>query len=280
MGERSQLGARRATFGTLPSKASPDTVYYVLYAYIQSLWQAYSVPQAAQLSRREDKQVSYFLLFREQVHDGPLYTQARTRNMNTNEPGRVYGQDQINKRYGVKNQATVDPFLAMPTYSQRFTKQERSLPDLASRPFAKEFFPRELHETLEGTDGPGGAKRRRMTKKTLALSNITSLRTAEEIFLPEAAQQELADAEGQNKALQLLDKINDGEGGVDNIDLEDDDDWVQSTNVGDGDDDDAAEDSDQYDDESGDDYNAEQYFEENQPDDDYGDGDGGGEDFF
>jgi DNA-directed RNA polymerase III subunit RPC7 len=200
--------------------------------------------------------------------------------MDTNEPGRVYGQDQINKRYGVKNQATIDPFLAMPTYSQRFTKQERSLPDLASRPFAKEFFPRELHETLEGADGPGGAKRRKMNKKTLALSNITSLRTAEEIFLPEAAQQELADAEGQNKALQLLDKINDGEGGVDNIDLEDDDDWVQSNNVGDGDDDDAAEDSDQYDDESGDDYNAEQYFEENQPDDDYGDGDGGGEDFF
>lgn len=191
----------------------------------------------------------------------------------------MYGQDQINKRYGVKNKATVDPFLAMPTYSQRFSRQERSLPDLASRPFAKEFFPPELHATLEGADGAaGGAKRRKMTKKTHALSNITSLRTAEEIFLPEAEQLEFGDVDGQSKALQMLDKIDNNDEGADGLDLDDEDDWVRPTNAEDGEDN--AEDEDQYDDESGDDYNAEQYFEENQADDDYDEGGDGGDDFF
>ena len=186
----------------------------------------------------------------------------------------MYGQEQVNKRYGVKNKATVDPFLAMPTYSQRFIKQERALPDLASRPFAKEFFPPELHATLDGEDGPAvnGSKRRKLNgKKTLALSNITTLRTAAEIFLPESAQQD------QAKALELLDKLGDDEN-ADDLLLDDDDDWVRTNEDGE----EAAEDpEDEFDDESDNDYNAEQYFEDGAADEDDDDGgDGGGEDIY
>lgn len=235
--------------------------------------QPYNVPVAAPLTKKEEKQVSYFLLFREQVHDGPLYTQTRSFNVDASEPTRVYGQEQINKRYGVKNKATVDPFLAMPTYSQRFIKQERALPDLASRPFAKEFFPPELHATLEGEDGPaaGGGKRRRLNgKKTLALSNITSLRTAADIFLPESAQQD------QAKAMELLDKLGDDENAEDVL-LDDDDDWVRTNEDGE----EAADEEDEFDDESDNDYNAEQYFEDGAADEDDDDiGDGGADEYF
>ena len=169
----------------------------------------------------------------------------------------------------------------MPTYSQRFNKQERTLPDLGSRPFAKEFFPPELHPTLEGADtGPSGAKRRKTNKKALLLSNITSLRTAEDIFMPEAGQHDPdgVNGDGGNKALQVLDKIDNEEGG-DDLYLDDDDDWIRPSHVNvDGEEE--IEEEDQYEDESGDDYNAEQYFEENQPDDDYDEGGDGGDDFY
>ncbi|KAB5532506.1 DNA-directed RNA polymerase III, subunit Rpc31 [Coniochaeta sp. 2T2.1] len=234
------------------------------------LFPPYNVPVAAPLTKKEEKQVSYFLLFREQVHDGPLYTHTRTFTADTTEPTRVYGQEQINKRYGLKNKATVDPFLAMPTYSQRFIKQERALPDLADRPFAKEFFPPELHATLDGEDTPaaGGAKRRRLNgKKTLALSNITSLRTAADIFMPD---------QDQAKALELLDKLGDDDN-PDELLLDDDDDWVRTNEDGE----EAVDDpEDEFDDESDNDYNAEQYFEGGDADEDYDDGgDGGGEEY-
>ena len=60
----------------------------------------YNIPRAPILSKKEEKQVSYFLLFREQCHDGPLYTQARTWKQTLGKPGRTYGQEQINSRYG------------------------------------------------------------------------------------------------------------------------------------------------------------------------------------
>jgi DNA-directed RNA polymerase III subunit RPC7 len=164
----------------------------------------------------------------------------------------------------------------MPTYSQRFTKHERALPDLASRPFAKEFFPPELHATLDGEDGPapGGAKRRKLNgKKALALSNITSLRTAADIFLPQGAQQD------QAKALELLDKLGDDEN-ADDLFLDDEDDWVRTNEDGE-DGEDGVEEAEEFDDESDNDYNAEQYFEDGAADEDGDDGgDGGGEEVY
>lgn len=236
-------------------------------------------------SRKEDKQVSYFLLFREQVHDGPLYTQARTWHQDASGMARAYGQEQINQRYGASNKASEDPFLAMPTYSQRFERPERALPDLESQPFAKEFFPKELHATLEGEDRGGSgasASKRRKTgagqRKKLALSNITTLRTAEHLFLAEGELQKSGE-DGYKRALDFLEKMEktgDGEADDGLLSEDDEDDWVKPNEVDDGED--GGEDADQYEDESENDYNAEQYFDGNQDDEDYNDGgdDGGG----
>ena len=178
----------------------------------------------------------------------------------------------------------MDPFTAVPVYSHKFKKVPRTLPDLGSRPFALEFFPAELHPTLEGDDEPGAggggaaAKRRRVGPKTLGLSSITSYKTAEELFRPDAP---LSNGGGNlNKALELLSAVEkrneDGEEAF--LSGEDDDDWVK-TNGEDGEDA-VADEDDVYEDESGDDYNAEAYFDGNQDDEDYDEGGDEGGDFF
>ncbi|KAL2138807.1 hypothetical protein VTI28DRAFT_6213 [Corynascus sepedonium] len=239
----------------------------------------YDVPKAPVLTKKEEKQVSCFLLFREQCQDSPLYTQARSRAQ-ASSTARTYGQEQINKRYGQITKATVDPFTAVPMYSHKFRKLPRTLPDLGSRPFAKEFFPPELHSTLDGDDEPAGpgTKRRRVGPKTLGLSNITSYKTAEELFLPDTQQ---ADSGANlNKALELLNTVEkqNEDGKEAYLSGEDDDDWVRGN--GEDDEDGDVEEDDVYDDESGDDYNAEQYFDGNQDDEDYDEGGDDGEGFF
>ena len=163
----------------------------------------------------------------------------------------------------------------MTSYSQRFQRSERSLPDLASRPFAKRFFPAELHSTLEGTaKGANQPNKRRKTTKALTLSSITALRTAEDVFLPEAEGKD--DGEGFNKMMEIMDKMekNNANGEEDDgfISGEDDEDWIRNPDE-DGD----VEAEDQYDDEDDNDYNAEQYFDDgaDEDDDDGGDDDGG-----
>lgn len=201
--------------------------------------------------------------------------------MQSTSTARTYGQEQLNKRYGQITKATVDPFTAVPTYSHKFKKVPRTLPDLGSRPFAKEFFPPELHATLEGDDEPSGpaAKRRRVGPKTLGLSNITSYKTAAELFLPDAAQQD--GGANLDKALQLLntmEKRNEDGDEEGFLSGEDDDDWVKGN--GEDDEDGNADEDDLYEDESGDDYNAEAYFDGNQDDEDYDEGGDEGGDFF
>ncbi|KAL2267891.1 hypothetical protein VTJ83DRAFT_5168 [Remersonia thermophila] len=285
------------------------------------LFPPYDVPRPPPLTRKEDKLVSYFLLFREQCQDGPLYTQARSRLSQPSPsaaaagpsssssaasslaPGaRAYGQDQINQRYGLVSKATLDAFTAVPTYSQRFTRAPRALPDLASRPFAKEFFPPELHATLDGDDDDAAAggrpgKRRRLAgagAKTLGLSSITSYKTAEELFFRDGLAPDQPPRQGGrakaadgelDKALQLmstLEKRGEGDDDAGFLSGEDDEDWVRGGHGGDDDEDGAAaaDEDDQYEDESGDDYNAEAYFDGNQDDDDFDDGGDDGGDYF
>ncbi|KAK4221618.1 hypothetical protein QBC38DRAFT_376812 [Podospora fimiseda] len=233
------------------------------------LFPEYDIPKPAPLNVKENKQVMCFLTFREQCHDSPLYTQARTWDKVTTGAGkRSFGQEQINKRYMDDNM--VDPFTAVPTYSAKFHVPSRTLPDLSSRPFAKEFFPSELHSTL---DGDTSNKRRKV--KSLGLSKITSYKTVEELEAEQLASGPPKVDEDYGKALEILKnaEITAEEGGL--LLPEEDDDWVK--NNGENEDGEGEqEEEDEYDDESGDDYNAEQYFEDGDADD-YDD-DGGGDD--
>ncbi|KAK7735522.1 DNA-directed RNA polymerase III subunit C31 [Cytospora paraplurivora] len=223
----------------------------------------YDVPIPAPLSSREKSQVKSFLLFREQIHGGPFYTATRTWDPATSHT-RAYGQEQINQRYGIKNKANVDPFTAVEMPSSRMKRPERALPDLSERPFNKALFPPELHGTLDGEDGGAvGARRAAVKKKTMTLSKVTTLRTAEEIFnMPEVNG---VDANDNAKALEALEKLEEGGGeGEDDMDL--------------GLDEDAYEEDmdDAYEDDDGGDYDAEAYFD-NGDDDDMDDGGGGDE---
>lgn len=240
---------------------------------------------AAPLTHQECQTVDYFLLVREQTHSTPLYTQTRTwkslegtggGGTTSGASGKAYGQDQINQQYGVRNKATVDPFTSVPMYSHRFQTTERALPDLSARPFSKELFPPELWPTLDGNDdgrlGKGGANAKNMRDRVLALSDVTSLRTAEDIFQTKKAEDgDAAGADGEtgtHKALEQLEKFK-------NVGL-DNEDNVEFDLVEDEGDYDEVEDEEYDDDEEGD-YNAEAAFD-NGDDDDYGDefDDGGG----
>ncbi|CAK7217616.1 DNA-directed RNA polymerase III subunit C31 [Sporothrix bragantina] len=243
------------------------------------LFPAYSAPMAAPLTHQECQVVDYFLLVREQTHSSPLYTQTRTwKTMGSADAdaggasGKAYGQDQINRQYGVRNKATVDPFTAVPMYSHRFQTTERALPDLSARPFSRELFPPELWPTLDGNDdGKLGGAKKSTRDRVLALSDVTALRTAEDIFQTRRTGAEGADGgaeSGTHKALEQLEKFK-------NVGL-DNEDNVEFDLVEDEGDYDEVEDEEYDDDEEGD-YNAEAAFD-NGDDDDYGDefDDGGG----
>ena len=161
----------------------------------------------------------------------------------------------MNARYGVKNKASQDPFTAVPTYSQKFVREERTLPDWTHRPVCRELFPSELHDTIESTAVGGGAYKRRK----LELSSISALPSAEEAFGMGANGDE---AQGRN-LLERLEALKDEEG-EEGGELEDED---------------GAEEEEQdevYDDEDAGDYDAENYFDNGDEfGEDYGDGDDG-----
>lgn len=133
---------------------------------------------------------------------------------------------------------------------------------------AKSLFPPELHAALDGDDGPGGASaaaKRRGKKKTMTLSNVTALRTAEEIFnMPNinGGGLDAADKENHKKVLEALEQLDDAGGGDDELDLDDEEGFEEM--------------DEEYDDEDGGgDYDAEGYFDNG--DDDDMDDDGGDE---
>ncbi|PWW79375.1 hypothetical protein C7212DRAFT_37970, partial [Tuber magnatum] len=80
------------------------------------------------LSKNERHIVARYRLYREKIHNGPLYT--------------VMG-----KKRGME-----DPFNDVSKYSAKYKRQKRRVPKLDSRPYVKEFFPEELWDTL-GIDG-------------------------------------------------------------------------------------------------------------------------------
>ncbi|KAH6889180.1 DNA-directed RNA polymerase III, subunit Rpc31 [Thelonectria olida] len=227
------------------------------------LFPPYVVPNPKTLNSQEISSIQHLLLLRHQIHASPLYTSKRTSLHDPTAPRKLYGQDQMNARYGVKNKASLDPFTAVPTYSHKFVREERALPDWSHRPVCRELFPDELLGTIDAASNasttPGTYKRRK-----LELSSISALPSAEEAF--GLATDGMNGDEGHN-LLDRLDAIKDeeGEGG---LDLEDEEGL-------DEDDQDEV-----YDDEDAGDYDAENYFDGGEEfGDDYGD-DGDGEGTF
>ncbi|KAF7547866.1 hypothetical protein G7Z17_g7441 [Cylindrodendrum hubeiense] len=223
------------------------------------LFPPYLVPTQKALSIAEKRGIQHLLLLRHQIHGGPLYTSKRTSLNDPTAPRKLYGQAQMNARYDVKNKASLDPFTAVPTYSSKFVREERALPDWTQRPVCRELFPTELLDIIDAAAAasttPGTYKRRR-----LELTNISALPSAEEAFGMEG------DDEGQGRnLLERLDAMKD-EDGVEGGELEDEEGMEEE------------EQDEAYDDEDAGDYDAENYFDNGDEfGEDYGDeGDGEG----
>lgn len=161
----------------------------------------------------------------------------------------------------------------MPTYSQRFVREDRALPDWTNRPVCRELFPPELLETIDDNktaatlDGNVFAKRRK-----LELSSVSALPSAEEAFGLVAPEEEDAGGISSNGNLLLErlealrdDEAEEGAGGAGaGADVDDEE--------GLGED----EEDEVYDDEDAGDYDAENYFDNGDEfGEDYGDGDDG-----
>lgn len=191
------------------------------------------------------------------MHSSPLYTSKRASLHDPTAPRKMYGQAQMNAHYGVKNKASLDPFTAVPTYSQKFVREERALPDWTARPVCRELFPAELLDTVEPEDGAGVRKKRK-----LELSKVSALPNAEAAFGMPALEGD-ADDEGGKNLLERLEAMRDDEG-EDAAEL-DEEEGVEED-----------EEDEVYDDEDAGDYDAENYFDNgDEGGDEYGDGDEG-----
>ncbi|OAA46157.1 hypothetical protein NOR_02910 [Metarhizium rileyi] len=222
------------------------------------LFPPYTVPIPRDLAATEISAVQHFLLLRHQIHSSPLYTSKRTFLHDPTTPRKMYGQAQMNARYGVKNKASVDPFNAMPTYSQKFVREERALPDWSARPVCREMFPAELLDTVEPEDGVGVRKKRR-----LELSKVSALPNAEAMFGMPSLDDDAVGGSGRN-ILEKLDAMREDEAD-EGADVEDEEGPEEE-----------EEEDEVYDDEDAGDYDAEHYFDNgDELGDEYGEGDDG-----
>lgn len=191
------------------------------------------------------------LLLRHQMHASPLYTSRRASLHDPTAPRKLYGQAQMNAHYGVRSKASLDPFTAVPTYSQKFVREERALPDWSARPVCRELFPAELLDTVEPDDGAAVRQRRK-----LKLSRVGALPSAEAAFgMPSLRANDPDPGAAGTALLSKLDAMHDDDEAAADLD-----------------DAEAVEEEDEdevYDDEDAGDYDAELYFDN---------GDGGGDD--
>lgn len=83
--------------------------------------QKYQFPQARPLSTREQAQVDAYRALREKFHEGPDYSVLEVASSAA--------------RKGDQNRALFDPFNGMPSYSGRYQRKKRTIPDLRRRGF-------------------------------------------------------------------------------------------------------------------------------------------------
>ncbi|KAK8246910.1 DNA-directed RNA polymerase III, subunit Rpc31 [Phyllosticta capitalensis] len=190
-------------------------------------------PIAPPARRYEKATVARYRALRERIHEGPLYTVLG----DTSRVGKGRGQ--------ATAASNSNPFESMPTYTQKYKKQRRTIPRLDTRPYIMRFFPTELWTTLDPAMREGADAERRNKRKKLKIALSTRLSRLEQLE-------------------------EDG-----NLGHDDDDELAK------GDDDDAPPEEEEQDvdfeedEDDDDDYNAENYFS-NGEEEDYGDEDGGG----
>lgn len=78
--------------------------------------QAYVVPFARQISAQEQREVDHYRRLRERFHDGPYYS--------------VLDASASTAKKGSAARANFDPFTGMPSYSGRYQKKRRTLPNI------------------------------------------------------------------------------------------------------------------------------------------------------
>lgn len=105
-------------------------------------------PVQRSITRDEKGTVKHFLNFRQQVHNGPLYTVE------------------------VKKKGVMNPFDDVQRYSRRYERKKQKVPKLDARPYVKELFPEELHTTLDPHATTNG---KTTTRKTLIINTLSAL---------------------------------------------------------------------------------------------------------
>lgn len=159
----------------------------------------------------------------------------------------MFGEKQANDIFSSRNQSDFDPFTGVPTYEMKYEKKTRAIPLLSGRPFIKDFFPAELHSTLDGTDGFGGAVKGATRKRLILASSMTQ--EEKDRRIRERLDDVVGDeVEGENEEEEQEEEPED-------YDFEDD----EEENAGD--------------------YDAEQYFDDGDDMGDEDEGGGGGDDY-
>ena len=82
------------------------------------------VTRASAPSSRECVEISFYRALRQVAHEDPFYTIP------------LNGEEDDRSRVSL-TKSKVDPFTCMPTYSQKYKKEQRTLPRLDTRPYGK-----------------------------------------------------------------------------------------------------------------------------------------------
>jgi len=190
------------------------------------------------------------------VHRGPLYTAPTKRDANA--PAKFFSEEQYNSQYGTNSRADVDPFTAVPTYTNRYDPPKRDLPGIKNMKFNKSMFPKELWGTLEGDRGEELKAHigRAMDKKAKMMDGLKK------------AAEGQKNGDPTEKTRVLLEKF-DSVAGEDVEEEAEEGDHVEEEQ-----DDDYEEDEE----DMGGDYDAEKYFDDGEGGEEDEDG-GGGEDY-
>ncbi|MCJ1307635.1 hypothetical protein MMC25_001282 [Agyrium rufum] len=240
-----------------------------------------ALPTFHTLNASERNAVQKYLALREKIHNGPYYTYLGE-NWKVGKTGArssvtvVSQQQQQQKREkrAIGNAVGFDPFEGMETYGQRYVRRPRRLPRVEGRGYILDFFPPELHSTLNPSLSrlPGG------TTNGTTTNGIDSKTNPNRTLTSRLEALEAADDESNARDVRLQEDNNNNnnnnrdEDGDIVLDPEDAEAALNEADV----DDDYEDDEDDL----ADDYNAEQYFDDGGEDggDDYGgdEGDGGG----